>query len=337
MKKAVLLINIGSPDEWNVASTRRYLRKFLMDKRVMDIPFLLRFLLVHIIIAPFRSFKSLNAYKKILINNQSPLIYYSQLLNEKLQLLLGASYFVKIAMMYGKPYLKNILSDLKKQHVSELIVIPLYPQYASSTTGSALEMVFEEIKDWPIIPNTRIIHTFYTHSEFIDIWANHIKKNLPADYDFILFSYHGLPNRQIFKADRQFDFQYCNLDNCCNNKNEKNEFCYRFNCLNTTKLILEKSGIDSHKTAACFQSRLGQAEWLKPYASEYIEYLAKKGIKKLVVVSPAFVTDCLETLFEIQTEYAELFKKHGGKELFLIPSLNAEVEWVRFLAKQLTQ
>lgn len=337
MKKAVLLINIGSPDKLKISATRRYLRKFLMDKRVIDIPFLLRYFLVNGIIAPFRAPKSLKAYQQILIHQQSPLIYYSYQLQKKLQSSLGNDYIVKVAMMYGEPYLRNILSDLKKEHLSEIIIIPLYPQYASSTTGSALEQVFDEIKNWQVIPNIRTLHTFYHHQDFIDLWAHHIQKYLPKEFDFILFSYHGLPIRQIYKADAQYNEKCCNVDNCCHIQSSKNVFCYRFNCLNTTRLIAEKLNIDENQMATSFQSRLGQSEWLKPYTAEYIEQLAKQGVKNLVVLSPAFVTDCLETLFEIEIECKETFLKNGGRELKLIPSLNAEDNWVMFLKKMITE
>ncbi len=331
MKKAVILINIGSPDEMTVSTTRQYLRYFLMDKRVIDIPLISRFLLVNAIIAPFRASKSLTAYKKILIQGQSPLIYYSYQLEERLQKQLGADYVVKIAMMYGKPYLKDILKDLQKQSIEEIILLPLYPQYASSTTGSALEMAFNEIKHWQVIPNIRTFHTFYNRPDFIELWAQQIVAHLPEKYDFILFSYHGLPVRQIFKADQQFHKKFCHLNDCCDEKKEGGDFCYRKNCLLTTKKIAEKLKLSPEKYSSSFQSRLGQAEWLKPYSSDTIIELAQKGIKHLVVVSPAFVIDCLETLFEIQIEYEEIFKQHGGESLKLIPSLNVNEEWVKFL------
>ncbi len=337
MKKIVLLINIGSPDTMSVSDTRRYLRKFLMDKRVIDISFVFRFLLVNGIIAPFRAPKSLKSYQRILIQNQSPLIYYSYLLKDKLQQVLGEQYAVKIAMMYGKPYLINVLHEIKQQPVSDIILVPLYPQYASSTTGSALEMVLNKIKNWQVIPNIKTVHTFYKEQAFIDLWVKQIKKHLPQEYDFILFSYHGLPERQIYKADNQFSEKHCHLNDCCNTSRSKNEFCYRYNCLYTTRLIADRLGIDESKIGSCFQSRLGQAEWLQPYTSKCIQELSGQGIKKLVVISPAFVTDCLETLFEIGIEYAELFKHLGGKELTLIPSLNAEEEWVKFLSQLLTK
>ena len=338
MKKAVILINIGSPDELNVFSTYIYLRKFLMDKKVIDIPPFFRFLLVNLIIAPFRASKSFKAYKKISIDASSPLIYYSEKLKEKLQQHLGENYLVTIAMMYGKPLLKKVLQELKSQRLSDIIVIPLYPQYASSTTGSALETFFNEIKTWTVLPNIKIIHTYYNHPEFVHILAHHIQKHLPEKYDFILFSYHGLPTRHIIKADKQFSTHHCNLDDCCRTTHSpQNQFCYRWNCLNTTNLLVEKLNIDKNKTTTCFQSRLGQSEWLKPYAIDTIKELAQKNIKKLVVVSPAFVTDCLETLFEIKIEYEQVFKQYGGEELVLIPSLNAEDNWVEFLKKRITE
>lgn len=337
MNKAVVLVNIGSPDDFNVASVRKYLKKFLGDGRVIDIPFIPRFLLVNGIIAPFRASKSLNAYKTILIENQSPLLYYSYLAEKKLQKLLGEAYIVKTAMMYGAPYLNDVLNTLKQKHLSEIIIIPLYPQYASSTTGSALEMFFNHIKNWQIIPNIKTIHTFYHHPQFIEIWANHIHKYLPNNYDFILFSYHGLPIRQIYKADAQFESRHCDMKGCCNCYTPQNHFCYRLNCIETTRLISEKLSLDKNKSGIAFQSRLGNAEWLKPYAADTLKDLADKGIKNLVVVSPAFVTDCLETLYEIKIEYSEMFKHFGGENLTLIPSLNDEDNWVKFLYSLIKQ
>lgn len=337
MKKAVLLINIGSPDEIKVSAVRKYLQKFLMDGRVLDIPFLARFLLVNGIIAPFRAIKSHKAYKHILIHNQSPLTYYSLQLEKKLQQILGIHYVVKTAMLYGKPYLSDILKEIQHLPFSEIIIIPLYPQYASSTTGSALEKVFKEIKNWLVIPNIKTLHTFYHHPEFIDVWAKHIKKHLPENYDFILFSYHGLPIHQILKADKQFSVRCCRLNDCCNTITLQNSYCYRMNCLQTTQLITEKLALNKNKTASCFQSRLGKSEWLQPYAIDFIKKLAEEGIKNLVIVAPSFVVDCLETLFEIQIEYTKLFQLYGGQTLKLIPSLNTEEDWIYFLYKKITE
>lgn len=337
MKKGVLLINTGSPDAMNVSETRKYLRRFLMDKRVIDINYLSRFLLVNGIIVPFRAPKSLRSYQKILIDNQSPLIYYSSQLENKLQNILGDNYIVKIAMLYGKPYLTDVLDELKKIYLSEIVIIPLYPQYASSTTGTVLENIFNEIKNWQVIPNIRTIHTFFNHPDFIDLWVKQIQKYIPEQYDFILFSYHGLPIRQIYKADKQFHQSICNNKECCEKNNFTNPYCYKSNCLKTTQLIVEQLNISEQKFKTCFQSRLGQSEWLMPYTSECIKELAENGIKKLVVVVPSFVTDCLETLFEINIEYQELFKKHGGENLIMIPSLNSNDEWVRFLSQMVIQ
>ncbi|HPQ08409.1 MAG TPA: ferrochelatase [Bacteroidia bacterium] len=333
MKKAIILVNIGSPDEMNVSSTRKYLRKFLMDKRVIDIPYLSRFILVNGIIAPFRAPKSLKSYRQVLINNESPLLYYSFKLEEKLQKVLGEGYIVKNVMMYGRPYLNDVLKELQKKHLSEIIFIPLYPQYASSTTGSALEMFFNTIKNWINIPNIKTHHTFFNHSEFVDLWANHIQKHLPEHFDKIIFSYHGLPERQIFKADNQYSHHHCNLNDCCNTLSDVNRFCYRANCIHTTKLIASKLNLPDNKIIISFQSRLGQSEWLKPYTSDVLKNEAQKGTKNLVIVSPAFVTDCLETLFELGIEGKELFENNGGERLTLIPSLNDKDEWVLFLKK----
>lgn len=337
MKKAVLLINTGSPDEMNVSKTRKYLRKFLMDKRVVDINYLWRFLLVNGIIVPFRAPKSLKSYQRILINNQSPLIYYSRELEKKLQDNLGDDYVVKIAMLYGSPYLKDVLNELKGIQLSDIIVLPLYPQYASSTTGTVLENVFNILKQWQVIPNVRTVHTFYRHPEFIDIWAKQIRQYLPTNYDYILFSYHGLPVRQIYKADKQFKEPICNNADCCNRLEAMNSYCYKANCLHTTRLITTQLNIPENKYRTCFQSRLGQSEWLTPYTVDVIKELAEKGIKHLVVVTPSFVTDCLETLYEINIEYQELFKSYGGEHLTMIPSLNSQDEWVRFLSRIITQ
>ncbi len=331
MKKAVVLINIGSPNTVSISDVRKYLRKFLMDKRVIDIPFLSRYFLVNGIIAPFRASKSTAAYKKTLIDNKMPLTYYSEKLELKLQLLMGNNYIIKTAMMYGNPYVKDVLQKLQKENLEEIIIIPLYPQYASSTTGSAIENVLKEIKTWQVIPNIKITHSFFSHPSFIKAWAEQIKKYIPKNYDHVLFSYHGLPERQIIKAAKQFNHSLCTLDNCCNTINEKNYFCYRANCFETTRLVAEELKLDKTKYTIAFQSRLGKEEWLKPYMSDIIKELPKKEIKNLVIVSPAFVTDCLETTYEIGIEYNYLFKKFNGENLTLIPSLNDNDDWCNFL------
>ncbi len=326
-KEAVLLVNLGTPDNPNAGAVGRYLSQFLNDKRVIDIHPLARFFLVNLIIIPFRRFRSSALYKQIWTNQGSPLLLYGVELKEKLQKEMGEAYVVDLAMRYQSPSINSALENLRKQQPSKIHVLPLYPQYASSSTGSTIEEVLERIKKWEVIPSLNIISKFYDHPAFLKALITEAKKHRVEDYDHVLFSYHGLPERQILKGAKHYGSNTCNFGSCCDNINSNNHFCYRANCMETSRQLVKALNIPEGKYSSAFQSRLDN-KWLKPYSDKVIEELAKSGKKKLLVFSPAFVADCLETIHEIGHEYLEIFKQHGGQELQLVKSLNASNEWV---------
>ena len=327
MKTGVLLINLGTPDSPSVKDVRRYLTEFLNDPRVIDIPALSRWLLVNLIIVPFRSPKSAALYSKIWREDgSSPLLYYS--IRQKLALrdLLDKSYDVEMAMRYQHPSLESVLQKFCDPVYKRLIVFPLFPQYASASTGSVVEEVMRITRKWETYPEIRFVSHFCNDEGFIEAFVEQGRKYNHAAYDHILFSFHGLPERQIRKADKQ---GYCNFSNCCDTLNEKNQYCYRAQCHSTARLIAEELNIPEEKYTICFQSRLGKDPWIKPYSDEVIKDRARKGDKKLLIFAPAFVSDCLETLYEIRVEYDELFKQHGGQQAVMVESINDTPRWIR--------
>jgi ferrochelatase len=331
MKKAVLLINLGTPDNPSSGKVRVYLTQFLNDRRVIDIHPIARFILVNLIIVPFRSFKSARLYQQIWTDRGSPLLYHTLDLGKKLQAELKDDYHVEVAMRYRKPSIAAALENLRKLKPSEIIVLPLYPQYASSSTGSTLEEVFRIIKKWEVIPGIRIVPPFYNHPAFLEALIFQAKKFDINKYDHIVFSYHGLPERQIKKASQHYGNDTCVMGACCNRITVNNQFCYRANSMETTRRLVSALNIPEGKYTSAFQSRLDD-KWLKPYSDKVVAELAEKGAKNILVFSPAFVADCLETIYEIGTEYDEIFKEHGGEKVTLVPSLNADEKWVQALA-----
>ena len=327
MKEAILLINLGTPDAPSPGKVGKYLTQFLNDKRVIDINPIGRFILVNLIIVPFRSFKSSKLYQHIWTKEGSPLLTNSVLLKEKLQQQVGDKYIVELAMRYQTPSIKSALEKLRGQRPSKIHILPLYPQYASSSTGSTIEEVLRQIKSWEVIPNLNIISKFYDHPKFIEALLVEAKKHTIADYDHVLFSYHGLPERQILKGSVHYGGNTCQMGACCNSITKNNQYCYRANCMETTRQLVKGLNIPEGKFTSAFQSRL-DTKWQQPFSDKVIEYLAKKGNKKVLVFSPAFVADCLETIYEIGTEYEEIFKEHGGEKITLVGSLNANDEWV---------
>jgi len=327
MKKAVLLINLGTPDAPSPSKVGKYLMQFLNDKRVIDISPIGRFILVNLIIVPFRSFRSSKLYKAIWTKEGSPLLLNSILLKEKLQQKLGNDYVVELAMRYQKPDIKTALEKLREQRPEKIHILPLYPQYASSSTGSTLEEVFRQIRKWEVIPDINSISKFYDHPKFISAFVNEARKHRIEEYDHVLFSYHGLPERQIKKASAHYGGNTCQMGACCNSITKNNQYCYRANSFETTRQLVKELNIPEGKYTTSFQSRLDD-KWLKPFSDKVVEELAKKGAKKVLVFSPAFVADCLETIYEIGTEYEEIFKHHGGEKITLVHSLNASEEWV---------
>lgn len=322
------MINLGTPDDPTPRKVRKYLTQFLNDKRVIDISALGRFILVNLIIVPFRSFKSSKLYQAIWTPQGSPLLLNSIALKEKLQQQLGNDYHVELAMRYQQPSIKLALEKLRQVRPSRIHILPLYPQYASSSTGSTLEEVFNRIKSWEVIPGMNIVAKFYDRPEFLEALLVEARKHDISQYDHVLFSYHGLPERQIRKASAHYGGNTCQMGACCNSITKNNQYCYRANSFETTRRLVQALQIPEDKYTTAFQSRLDD-KWLKPFSDKVIEELAKKGAKKVLVFSPAFVADCLETIYEIGTEYNEIFQHHGGEKVTLVNSLNADDSWVK--------
>lgn len=327
-KKGVLLVNLGTPDSPKTSDVRKYLREFLTDKRVIDIPFVPRWLLVNGIIAPFRAPKSAVEYRKLFDERGSPLKYYTEDITALLQEKLGGDYVVKFAMRYQSPSLQSVLDQMKEE-VASIRVIPLFPQYASATTGSVIDKVMEITKTWQVIPEIMFTSQFFEEKLFIETIVDQGRKLQDENqYDHYVFSFHGLPERQLKKASYG---NHCQLGACCDKLTEKNRYCYRAQCFETTRMIVVKLGIQESNYTVCFQSRLGKDPWVQPYTEEVLKKLAEKGVKKVLAFSPAFVSDCLETTIEVGETYQEEFIEAGGERWDLVPSLNAEEKWVECL------
>ncbi|MBK6522445.1 MAG: ferrochelatase [Bacteroidia bacterium] len=327
-KEAIFLINLGTPDDPTPGKVGKYLTQFLNDKRVIDINPIGRFILVNCIIVPFRSFRSSKLYQAIWSKEGSPLLLHSIDLKNKLQQIVSTDTHVELAMRYQTPSIKNALENLRKLRPEKIHIIPLYPQYASSSTGSTLEEVLNRIKSWEVIPNLNIISKFYDHPKFIEALVNEAKNYDLKAYDHILFSYHGLPERQILKGAAHYGNNTCQMGDCCNKITANNRYCYRANSMETTRQLVKALNIPEGKYTSSFQSRLDD-KWLKPYSDKVVAELAKKGAKNILVFSPAFVADCLETIYEIGTEYQEIFHANGGEKITLVKSLNSSDAWVK--------
>lgn len=329
--RALILMNLGSPDSTEVKDVKKYLDEFLMDERVIDSPYLLRALLVKGVIVPFRSPKSAEAYKKIWTKEGSPLIVLTKQLQKTLQSKLTMP--VEIAMRYGNPTITHAYEQVLKQNpqVKEVILLPLYPHYAMSSYETAVEdakLVHSKNK-YPF--SLRIIEPYYNEPNYINSLAASIEPYL-KDYDHLLFSYHGVPERHIHKGD--VTGNHClKVADCCNVNSDAHKFCYRHQCYTTTRLVAEKLGLAKDKFSQSFQSRLGRAEWLKPYTAARLAELPTEGKKKILVVCPAFVSDCLETLEEIAQEGKHTFKEAGGQSFTMIPCLNVHPLWVETILK----
>jgi ferrochelatase len=321
-KKGVLLVNLGTPDSAATPDVRKYLNEFLMDGRVIDIGVVKRAILVRGIIVPFRAPKSAKLYREIWSDKTgSPLLHYSLLQQKLLQQKLGDEYMVELAMRYQSPTIEAALERLKKALVSEIRVIALFPQYASASTGSVYEKVMRLVGQWPTIPNISFVNSFHDNDLMISAFAENGQKHQPEKYDHVLFSFHGLPQRQLINCDHTGSYCLKSAD-CCQTLNDTNKFCYSAQSHNTAKLIAVKLGLSRDQYTVCFQSRLGNDPWVQPYTSQVIGQLATEGKKKLLVFCPAFVADCLETVYEVSVEYHEEFKAKGGEHVQLVESLN---------------
>lgn len=326
--KGVLLVNLGSPDSPTPKDVKPYLDEFLMDKYVIDYPYLFRVFLVRGIIIGLRNRaeKSAEAYQKIWWNEGSPLIVLSKRLHEKVQAKNDLP--IALAMRYGKPSIKTGLTELHQKGVTDVLVLPLYPQHAMASTLTITELANKIQKE--SFPKMKLTHfpAFYNRKEYIVAKAESIKKHLgDFDYEKLVFSYHGIPERHIRKSD--VTKSHCRIDGkCCETPSKAHEFCYRHQCFETTKQIIEYLGIPREKVMETFQSRLSGDKWLEPYTDVEIDNLAKNGVKKIAVVTPAFVSDCLETLEEIGMRAKEDFISNGGEEFLAIPCMNEDELWI---------
>lgn len=330
MKKGVLLVNLGSPDSTATKDVKKYLGEFLMDERVIDIPYLVRALLVKGIILNTRPRKSAKAYRKIWWPEGSPLIVLSKRLHKKVQEKVELP--VALAMRYGNPSLEFGLQQLVNQGVTNVLVVPLYPQFAMATTETILVLAQQLVEQKFPTLQLESLPAFYNKKDYIQNLAASIQEYKNSfQPDYILFSYHGVPERHIKKSD--VTKSHCKIDGqCCITSSAAHEFCYRHQCYETTRQVAEALGLEEGTYSTSFQSRLGRDPWLQPYTDATIDGLAQKGIKKLAVATPAFVSDCLETLEEIGMEAAHSFKENGGEDFLAIPCLNDRDDWVATLS-----
>ncbi len=332
-KIGVLIVNLGTPDSPGRYDVYRYLKQFLLDKRVIDIPWIFRQLLVRGFIAPFRSGSSGKLYQKLWTENGSPLKYYGEILVDGVREQLGPEYVVELAMRYQNPSIDSAIDKLNKHNIHDLIVLPLFPHYASASTGSVHEEVMRIVGKQLAIPNVRIINSFYDNEDLVNVFVKNARKFDLDSYDHIIFSYHGLPQSQLRKTD---NCDHClKQEGCCNNITERNQFCYSAQCHGTSFLIADKLGLDRSDFTISYQSRLGPDPWVQPYTIKVLEELANKGAKRLLVFSPAFVSDCLETIIEISDEYQEEFQEWGGEHIDLVPSLNDDPDWINGVVKMI--
>lgn len=309
-KTGVLLVNLGTPASPAPKDVYRYLIEFLTDGRVINEPWWKRQLLVRGLIVPFRYRQSAASYAAIWTDKGSPLLFHSREAERLLQNRLGDDYIVALAMRYQEPSLKKELERLLDSGISHLIVVPLFPQYASATTGSVHQRVMELLSKRIVIPKVTLIDSYPDHPKMIDAFDAVSKKYNWRSYDHVLISFHGLPERQLIS---------------------NSPFCYSAQCRRTAAAIVQKLEIPESKYTVCYQSRLGKQPWIQPYTSDSIKQCADAGNKRVLVFCPSFVSDCLETIHEIGVEYAEEFIGYGGESLDLVEGLNSHPVWIEAL------
>lgn len=334
-KPGLLLVNLGTPDAPRTPEVRRYLRQFLSDPRVIDIPALSRWLLLNLIILPTRPAKSAEAYRKIWTEEGSPLLVYSQALTREVRARLPG-FEVELAMRYGNPSIPSGLERLRARGVTEYVVFPLYPQYAASSTASTEDELMRVLREGWDLPPVRVLGSFHDHPGFLDAFAEVARPVLDgAGFDHVLFSYHGLPERQIRKSDPSGNHCLA-TPACCDAITSANHRCYRAQSYATSRALAQRLRLSDGGWSVSFQSRLGRTPWIKPYTDLVIPELAKKGVRRLAVMVPSFVADCLETLEEIALRGDELFRQAGGEALVLVPSLNAHPTWADAVVQMVT-
>lgn len=328
-KTAVLLMNVGSPDEPKIGAVWRYLTEFLNDKRVIDLPWLLSKFLVNFIIIPFRVRNSTKLYKLLWTEKGSPLIFHSFEMKQKLQAKLGDNFEVFVAMRYQKPDYKRVIRQIEERGFKKLILFPLYPHYAMSTTETTVVAVEQELKKQRVNIEMEVVNQFYDNPQFIKAFAEQGRKYYLANYDHFVFSYHGLPNRHLEKVHPGIKVNQCA---CQDAIPEHGRHCYRATCYATTRLLAKELELKPGSYTVSFQSRLDK-NWMEPFTDDVLLEKLREGKKRILVFAPAFVTDCLETIIEIGDEYREIFMEKGGEKLQLVESLNSEPVWIETMAR----
>lgn len=335
-KSGILLINTGTPDSPEVPDVRRYLRQFLSDYRVIDMHPIARWLLLNLVILPTRPKESSHAYKQIWTDRGSPLIFHSEDLRDGLRNKLPST-LIEIGMAYGNPSIPDAIDSLLMQGATRIVLAPMFPQYASATVGGVLEVSYKAISQKLNVPPVTTFAPFYNHPAFLDAWASITKPKLDAfNPDHILFSYHGLPERHIKNCDPTGTHCLQKSD-CCDHYLDANPDCYKAQCYATTRGLVERLGLKEDDYTLVFQSKLGKDPWITPATDATVEALAQKGIKKLAILSPAFVADCIETIEELGMQAKDSFLENGGEELNLLSSLNGEDAWVNAFAQILQE
>jgi ferrochelatase len=326
-KRGYIIMNLGSPDSTSVKDVRNYLNEFLMDERVIDKSYLLRTMLVKGIITPFRAPKSAEAYETIWTKEGSPLVNITYQQQKALQQLITEP--VEVAMRYGNPNMKFAYDKMLRENpgVEEVVLLPLYPHYAMSSYETAVEHAKTVHAKGKYPFSIRFVDPFYNHPAFIEALAESIKPYLTNNNTHLLFSYHSIPEGHVTKRDPTGTHCLTSKD-CCTTTSPAHKFCYRHQCYVTTRLVVERLGVTAYKYSVAFQSKLGRAEWLKPATTARMEQMPAEGIKDLAVVCPAFVSDCLETLEEINVREKENFLKAGGQNYTFIPCMNEQPKWI---------
>ena len=334
MNKAVLLVNLGSPDSPSVADVRRYLREFLMDPRVLDVNWLVRFCVVNFAILPSRPKQSAHAYQSIWTAEGSPLVVISQKVQARLRQQVSVP--IELAMRYQNPSIPEAIRKLAGQGMREVLLIPLFPHYAMSSFETTVERVKEVARKVSPGMQIQVQPPFYDDPDYIEALVASANDFLAKGYDHVLFSFHGLPERQIRKSDPT-GCHCLTATNCCESPSPAHATCYRAQCFKTVAAFVAKAGIPKEKYSISFQSRLGRDPWLKPYTDHELENLPARGVKRLLVICPAFVSDCLETLEEIGMRGRDSFLGAGGAEFAQIPCLNEHLLWLETLQKMVKQ
>lgn len=332
-RTGILLTQLGTPKNPTVGAVRPYLREFLSDPRVIDVPALIRFFLVQFIIVPFRAPKSSKIYKELWKEGggSSPLMTHTIALTNELNNRLNEdNIVVHMAMRYQEPSMHSVLEEMRLRNYDRIVVLPLFPHYASSSSGSAIQKALEIMSKWWVIPEILVVNQFYQEEFYIDALVAQAQKFDLSSYDHILMSYHGLPDRHVDKV-YEGKQNICADHNCETVLDDSNKLCYKATAFETSRLIAKKLGITEEQYTVAFQSRLDK-KWLTPFSDEVIEAFGKEGKKRILVFSPAFVADCLETIIEIGSEYQEIFEEHGGEKIELVPSCNTTPIWVDGLA-----